>query len=189
MLALCLPISVWAQHPLLNNFTGFQQDESIQLSWTFGSGSQCNGTRVFRSIDGEVFQKIGEIPGICGASDTPVTYSFRDSAPLPNTVNYYRLELGNQGFSTMLGIEFFVPGKDGYSLITSQSGIEVLVNRPPARKGVAQIFDIRGNRVDEFEFSTRRISLMNNQGGSGTFIFRLIYENGAVLNGKFVLVM
>ena len=179
----------WAQHPLLNNFTGFQQDKSIHLSWTFSSGSQCNGTVVFRSQDGRIFQEIGKIPGVCGASETPVTYSFTDSMPLPNTVNHYRLELGNQGFTTTLAIEFFVPGKGGYSIITSESGIEVLVNKPPTRKGVAQIFDIRGNQVDEFEFSARRISLTQNQTSPGAYIFRLIYENGAVLNGKFVRVI
>ena len=179
----------WAQHPLLNNFTGFQQDENIHLSWTFSSGSQCNGTRIFRSQDGMIFHEIGVIPGICGASETPVTYSFTDSMPLPNTVNYYRLELGNQGISTTLTIEYFVPGKGGYSIITSESGIEVLVDKPPARKGVAQIFDIRGNKADEFEFSTRRISLVNHQSGPGAYIFRLIYENGAVLSGKFIRVI
>ena len=186
--ALSLTMTGWAQHPLLSNFTGFQQDENIQLSWTFASGSQCNGTRIFRSNDGEMFQEIGRIPGVCGASETPVTYTLTDSLPLPNTVNYYRLELGNQGFSTTLTIEYFVPGKAGYSIITSESGIEVLVDKPPARKGVAQIFDIRGNKVDEFEFSTRRISLVNYQRRAGAYIFRLVYENGAVLNGKFVSV-
>lgn len=189
IVALFLSISGWAQHPLLNNFIGFQQDKTIQLSWTFSSGSQCNGTHIFRSDDGAIFEKIGDIPGICGASETPVTYSFTDSMPFPNKVNYYRLELGNQGFSTTLGIEYFVPGKNGYSVITSQSDIEVLVDRPPARKGVAQITDIRGNRVDEFEFSTRRISLIQKEAGPGTYIFRLIYENGAVLSGKFIRVI
>ncbi len=189
LFALSLTMTVWAQHPLLSNFTGFQQNETIHLSWTFSSGSQCSGIHIFRSRDGEMFEEIGRISGICGASESPVTYSFTDSLPLPNTVNYYRLELGNQGFSTTLKIEYFVPGKGGYSIITSGSGIEVLVDKPPARKGVAHIFDIRGNKVDEFEFSTRRISLVNNQRGAGAYIFRLVYENGAILNGKFVSVI
>lgn len=184
-----LTLSGWAQHFLLNNFTGFQQDKVIYLSWTFGSGNHCNGTRVFRSDDRVVFTEIGEISGICGTSEAPVTYSFTESLPLPNTVNYYRLELGNQGFSTILDVEYFVPGKGGYSVITSQLGIEVLVDKPPARKGVAQIFDIRGNKVDEFEFSTRRISVMQRQVSPGAYIFRLIYENGAVLSGKFIRVI
>ena len=179
----------WAQHPLLNDFAGFQQDKNIHLSWTFTSGSQCNGTRIYRSQDGVIFQELGRISGICGASETPVTYSFIDSIPLPNTINYYRLELGNQGFSTTLAIEYFVPGKGGFSIITSELGIEVLVDKPPARKGVAQIFDIRGNKINEFYFSTRRISLVNNQRGAGAYIFRLVYENGAILNGKFVSVI
>lgn len=187
--ALSLTATAWAQHPLLSGFSGFQQDANIHLSWTFTSGSQCNGTQIYRSQDGVIFEELGRIPGICGASETPVTYTFTDSMPLPNTINHYRLELGNQGFTTTLTIEYFVPGKGGFSIITSESGMEVLVDKPPARKGVAQIFDIRGKQVDEFEFSTRRISLMNYQRGAGAYIFRLIYENGAVLSGKFVSVI
>ena len=189
IIALFLPANGWAQHPLLNNFIGFQQDKNIHLSWTFTSGSQCNGTRIFRSNDGERFEEIGRIPGICGASDTPVTYSFTDSLPFPNTINYYRLELGNQGFSTAFAIDYYVPGEDGYSVITSELGVEVLVDKPPARKGVAQIFDIRGSMVDEFEFTSRRIPLMQKKGRTGMYIFRLVYENGAVLSGKFVNVI
>ena len=188
MIVMYLPISGLAQHPILSDFTGFQQDSYIHLSWTFISGSQCNGTRIYRSNDGEIFQQIGEIPGICGASETPVTYSFTDSVPMPNTANYYRLELGNQGFSTILSIDYFAPAENGYSIITSLSGIDVLVDKPPTRKGVAQIFDIRGNLINEFGFTTRRIALVHNQGVAGTFIFRLIYENGAVLSGKFTRV-
>ena len=189
MIVMYLPVSGLAQHPLLSDFTGFQQDNYIHLSWTFSSGSQCNGMRMYRSNDGEIFTKIDEIPGICGASETPVTYSFTDSTPIPNTTNHYRLELGNQGFSTILAIDYFAPGENGYTIITSQSGIEVLIDKPPTRKGVAQIFDIRGNLTDEFGFTTRRISLIHTQGVAGAYIFRLTYENGAVLSGKFIRVL
>lgn len=183
---LFLPLFTLAQHPLLDNFDGFQQDNRIHLRWTFSSGSLCDGTRVYRSGDGEIFQQIGEIPGICGASERPVIYNYVDSMPFPNTANYYRLELGNNGFTTTVMVDFLTSGEAGYSLLTSVSGVEVLVADPPTRAGIAQVFDLQGRLINEFVFRTRRIALMDNPWQRGAYIFRLTYDNGSVVSGKFV---
>ena len=95
--------SVIAQpHILLQDFSGYQQDSKITLRWTFRSGSLCEGTQIERSADGLTFNKIGEIPGICGNPGSAFTYTFVDSFPNVNTVNYYRLELGNFGFTSII---------------------------------------------------------------------------------------
>ncbi len=183
---LFLPLFTLAQHPLLDNFTGFQQDNRIHLRWTFSSGSLCDGTRIFRSTDGEIFQQIGEIPGICGASQSPVIYNYVDSLPISNAINYYRLELGNNGFTSTVMVDFLIPGEAGYTLLTSVSGVEVLVADPPTRTGFAQVFDIQGRLINEFVFNSRRISLMNNPWRRGAYIFLLTYDNGSLLSGKFI---
>ncbi|MDY0104729.1 MAG: T9SS type A sorting domain-containing protein [Lentimicrobium sp.] len=183
---LFLPLFAIAQHPLLDNFDGFQQDDRIYLRWTFSSGSLCDGTRVFRSGDGEVFQQIGEIAGICGASGRPVIYNYIDSLPVPNALNYYRLELGNNGFTTTVLVDFLVSGEVGYTLFASVSGVELLIADPPAREGVAQVFDLQGRLVNQFVFNTRRIALMDNPWHRGAYIFRLTYDNGSVVSGKFI---
>jgi hypothetical protein len=183
---LFLPLFAFAQHPLLDNFDGFQQDNRIHLRWTFSSGSLCNGTRVFRSGDGKIFQQIGEIPGICGASERPVIYNYIDSIPVPNGINHYRLELGNNGFTTTVMVDFLTSGKTGYTLLASVLGVEVLVADPPARTGIAQVFDMQGRLINEFVFQTRRIALMDNPWQRGAYIFRLTYNNGTVVSGKFI---
>lgn len=184
---LFLPLFAIAQHPLLDNFTGFQQDNRIHLRWTFSSGSLCDGTRVFRSGDGEIFQQIGEIHGICGASERPVIYNYIDTIPVSNAINYYRLELGNNGFTSTVMVDFLTPGVKGYSLLTSDYGVEVLIADPPTRTGIAQVFDMQGRLINEFDFNSRRIALMNNPWYRGAYIFRLTYNDRSVLSGKFIM--
>ena len=182
-----LPFLALAQpHPLLQDFSGFQQGDNIFLRWTFRSGSLCEGTRIERSQDGMIFTEIGEIPGICGSPEVAFTYTFTDSTPQTNAVNIYRLELGNTGFTTNLQVEYLVAGDGGYSLLSTGNEVELLIADPPARNGLAQVFSTSGSLLKEFSFSNRRFLLTENIFNSGVYIFRLQYENGAVLTGKFI---
>lgn len=184
---LILPFFTWAQpHPLLQDFSGYQQGESVFLRWTFRSGSLCEGTRIERSQDGMIFTEIGEIPGICGSPEVAFTYTFTDSTPQSNASNIYRLELGNTGFTTNLLVEYIAVGDEGYSLLTTGNEVELLIANPPARNGVAQVFDISGSLVSEFSFNNRRFLLTEKIFRSGVYIFRLRYENNAVVSGKFI---
>lgn len=184
---LIMPFLTWSQsHPLLQDFSGFQQGDNVFLRWTFRSGSLCEGTRIERSQDGMIFTEIGEIPGICGSPEVAFTYTFTDSTPLINSVNIYRLELGNTGFTTNLQVEYLVAGVGGYSLLSTGNEFELLIADPPARNGLAQVFSTSGSLVKEFSFNNRRFLLTENISQSGVYIFRLQYENGAVLNGKFI---
>lgn len=173
-------------HPLLQDFSGYQQGNSVFLRWTFRSGSLCEGTRIERSQDGIIFNEIGEIPGICGSPDVAYTYTFNDSTPLANTFNIYRLELGSSGFTSNLHIEYLVVYNEGYSLHSTGNDVELLIPYPPARSGFAQVYTITGKLIEEFGFIDRRLLLTGNISQSGIYIFSLQYENGVVLNGKFI---
>ena len=173
-------------HPLLQDFSGYQQGNKVFLRWTFRSGSLCEGTRIERSQDGIIFNEIGEIPGICGRPDVAFTYTFSDSTPLVNTINIYRLELGSAGFTSNLHIEYLVVHNVGYSLHSTGNDVELLIPYPPARSGFAQVYTITGKLIEEFGFIDRRLLLTGNISQSGIYIFCLQYENGVVLNGKFI---
>ena len=80
-------------------------------------GNTCSGIRIQRSADGYFFWTIGEIDGICGSSDAEIPYIFVDVEPLNNQTNYYRLELGTQGYSTILQIDYVPLNEEGYSLM------------------------------------------------------------------------
>lgn len=90
----------------LSQFSGFQQGSSVQLSFTIKGGNTCLGTDIERSSDSIHFEKIGSIAGICGSSDQDESYAFTDAAPLANEVNYYRLLLGQLGYSTVIGVSY-----------------------------------------------------------------------------------
>ncbi|GAP43157.1 hypothetical protein TBC1_111299 [Lentimicrobium saccharophilum] len=183
-----LPSAGRAQvHPLLQDFSGYQQGNKVFLRWTFRSGSLCEGTRIERSADGLFYDEIGEIPGICGNPETSVTFTFTDSLPVPNTLNYYRLELGNTGFTTALEVEFIPSGDRGYTILYSDQGAELSVKNPPARKGEVSILDISGKSIDNYIFDQRRIMLTRKPVIKGIYLFVLRYENGAGLSGKFII--
>ncbi|MCO5258388.1 MAG: hypothetical protein M9926_16700 [Lentimicrobium sp.] len=183
-----LPSAGRAQvHPLLQDFSGYQQGNKVFLRWTFRSGSLCEGTRIERSADGLFYDEIGEIPGICGNPETSVTFTFIDSLPVPNTRNYYRLELGNTGFTTALEVEFIPSGDRGYTILYSDQGAELSVENPPARKGEVSILDISGKSIDTYIFDQRRITLTRMPVIKGIYLFVLRYENGAGLSGKFII--
>jgi len=91
-------------------------EDQIRLNWAIYGGNTCEGTLIQRSGDGLSFETIGEIAGICGSPDVDVPYVFYDERPLTNRVNYYRLELGSQGYTTILPVEYVVFNNNGYHL-------------------------------------------------------------------------
>ena len=52
-------------------------------------------------------------------------YTFTDEQPIANQMNYYRLELGSQGYSTPLAISFIPLNDDGYNLRLDPGGTAV----------------------------------------------------------------
>lgn len=93
-------------HPIVSGFSGINVRNTIRLNWTIIGGNTCNGTLIQRSSDGNTFETIGEIAGICGSPEVDVPYVFIDENPEANQTNYYRLELGSQGFTTPLKVDF-----------------------------------------------------------------------------------
>lgn len=96
-----------AQADFLGDMQLVVLDQNVYLEWTIKAGNTCDGVRVYRSSDGEFFQEIGRIEGVCGSPFSNITYEFYDEAPLANQQSFYRLELGNLGISQVLTV-FFV---------------------------------------------------------------------------------
>jgi len=83
-----------AQVVSVSNFTLFRNGKNVILHWTLDSGATCNGTAILHAIDTTNYTEIGDIPGICGSSTTPTSYTFTDTNPILNQVNYYKLRFG-----------------------------------------------------------------------------------------------
>lgn len=103
-------------HPILRYFDGTVYQETVRLSWAISAGNTCLGTNIQRSVDGIFFENIAVIAGVCGSPDVDVQYVFTDESPVENQVSYYRLELGTQGFSTPIAVEYIPLNGKGFNL-------------------------------------------------------------------------
>ena len=66
---------------------------NVLLAWTIKSGSVCNGIQIYRSTDSLNFVIIENIDGACGDLASSVTYTYTDSEPINNKINYFKFEL------------------------------------------------------------------------------------------------
>lgn len=106
-----------AQHnPVLESFTATQTNGKVFLIWVMSSGSTCNGIDILRSTDSLSFNSIGNIAGTCGSLTVAVTYQFTDDNPVKNKTNYYRLDLGGNGFSQVISVHI-IDLSNGYLLL------------------------------------------------------------------------
>lgn len=96
-----------AQSMPLSQFSGFQSGTYIQLSFTISGGNTCQGIEIQRSADSIHFITIGSIAGICGSIEKDESYFFDDILPIANQLNYYRLLLGQLGYSTTIAVPYY----------------------------------------------------------------------------------
>jgi hypothetical protein len=175
-------------HTLLLDFSGYQQDDRLVLRWTFRSGSLCEGTRIERSADGLAFNLVGEIPGICGNPGSAFTYTFTDSLPKANALNYYRLELGNFGFTSTISVDFIKAGSNGFVVMSNNSGqTDILFQNPSGRKATAIIYSSLGKRVLELDGTGRRITLPSGKLAAGIYLLLLNFSDNTSVSGNFIL--
>jgi hypothetical protein len=112
---------------ILDRFRVSQLNGKVILEWVISSGSTCNGIRIYRSTDSVDFNLIGAILGECGSISEPVLYTFTDSLPVSNRINYYQLELGGNGSSEIVSIEIIGTDQGDYQIrphpVNNESGI------------------------------------------------------------------
>lgn len=186
-----LGLSARAQpHPILDDFIALRDGNTVLLKWTISSGSTCNGIRIYRAEDTINYIQVGDIAGVCGSSTSPVPYSFTDLSPIPNKINYYRLELGTQGFSKFVFIEFIVLGNEGY-LIRPQpvtdNAVIYFVN-PNNAPYTFKVYNEMGQLVQKVE-NTKADSFSFNRAGlsSGTYSFTIENEDKIKAKGKIIV--
>jgi hypothetical protein len=108
ILFLLSPFLVNAQQSsALSSFFAKQLGDSVVLSFELRAGITCNGIGIQRRVGEESMDFIGFIPGVCGNKEYAETYIFIDENPVKNERLYYRILLGDVGFSQE--IEVFIP--------------------------------------------------------------------------------
>ncbi|MFY0673174.1 MAG: hypothetical protein JXQ87_07205 [Bacteroidia bacterium] len=179
-----IPCGALAQHPILTNlFIDDEFDGGIRISFTIGGGNTCNGIRIYHSTDTSIgFSQIGEIPGICGDSDNDMGYSFVHEAPKDFDTNYYYLEFGGQGNSSVFAHFYFGEQKEIKWLIASN---EIRFYEPldqPLKS--VQIVDFNGKNVKKLAFENGYWSSGVDQLMYAPLLVIFGFENGSIAQLK-----
>lgn len=162
---------------LLDNFSAFEYNGSIYLNWTVSAGTTCNGIDVYRSGDNASFNHIGRIPGVCGSNSSPVSYSFTDENPIPNNTNYYRLELGNFGYSTTISHVFISIQNNEFQIrphpVTSSSESKIYFNNSTKKEYEFILYNLIGVKHLRLTTTENFFPLSKDFISSGIYVFTI----------------
>jgi hypothetical protein len=171
---------------ILSKFFAVQVDDQVLLRWTIEKGNTCEDTYVERSLDGIYFERIGLIGGICGSPDASITYDFYDSMPFLNRDNYYRLMLGQYGFTSIKSVEFinysdkgFILGPNPFNDFTT-----FRFENEKNEEFTIIISDIMGRKLYQSSTTSGEIVIRRNELGSGLFPYRLLKTGIIISEGK-----
>ena len=174
---------------ILDDFALDLNQGKVLLAWTIKSGSVCNGIQIYRSTieDSINFELIEDIQGVCGDMSSPVAYTFTDENPLQNQVNYYKLLLGGQEFSEVLGIEVLLIPSNSYLLkphpIVSSSSLYFYNSNNNDVE--LKVFDDFGSVVYKNQTNSNRFILDSSMISSGLYYFTLENKsNKSIINGR-----
>ncbi|MBK7030588.1 MAG: T9SS type A sorting domain-containing protein [Bacteroidales bacterium] len=174
---------------ILSGFIGKASDEKVLLQWTISSGQTCNGTFIQRSEDTIHFETIGEISGICGSSESPVPYSFSDEDPIKNKVNFYRLELGGQGYSRIIAIPYFEYGNMGSIVIpnpvTSQT--RIYFENKTEKPYLFSLFNYSGNLIRQSKGNDSFVFLDASNLSAGAYLYSIQLPDRKPITGKVII--
>lgn len=173
------------EHTILSKFTAHYTGSEVVLAWTIKGGEQCNGINIYRSTDSVNWVKIGEIQGVCGASE-PQFYDFNDVEPELGNINYYRLSLGTQGFSSIQYVQV-IRYENSYAAFPNPSNNQMTFSvSPELGYGTLNVFSLSGDLVYQYEmFEEETLVLSKDVIGEGYFLFKWINDE-IVVSGKLV---
>jgi len=166
--------------PYLNSFSLAEINGKVYLQWIIASGNTCDGVRVYRSADAKNFEQIGQIAGICGSPFSAVSYDFWDTMPMINTISYYRLELGNLGFSDIQAVQLFDFSKNLYQVIPHPATAETVIyfDNPLLELFTLQIFQQNGQQLYEAHTKNNDFRLQPAKLESGVYVFTIFNVSG-----------
>lgn len=174
---------------ILSQYFAVQVDDRIFLRWTITAGNTCEDTRIERSIDGFSYERIGLIGGICGSPDQSVTYEFSDTLPMPNQLVYYRLYLGQYGFTSPQTVEFIQYNDQGFLLAPNpfRDQTRLTFENKLGEEHTLVIIDIQGHIVSEMISSGNTFIIPRGNLRSGTFYFKVSRGGQAIFDGRLLI--
>lgn len=162
----------------LNYFNLIEDKTTVLLRWQMAKGNSCNGIHILRSTDNIQFNEIGVIFGICGSQEKETSFEYRDSMPVKNSINYYKLDLGGNGFSAIEHIDIIDYSENDYQIrYNSSTGLaQLLFLNPNNENWQFNIYNANGKLVHQQNVSQNKVELKKFNFPSGTYVFNLINE-------------
>jgi hypothetical protein len=174
------------QHPILRSFTAFKQPTGVLLRWVIKGGQQCQGVKVYRSEQDLLFKQISHVEGICGSATEDETYTHFDNSPTSNTYNFYRLEMGFQGFTDTITVFFEDFGAKEHLVQTNyrDGSYRILYNNDNNKEAILRVFDLSGKELIQ-ETSTNSDVTFDATGlRAGIYVFRISGVSETDIHGK-----
>ncbi len=189
-LALLCTFSSEAQESILSHFGLDVSNGKVLLSWTIKSGSTCNGIDILRSTDSINFIEIGYIPGVCGDISSPKSYTFTDQNPVDNAINYYKIDLGGQEKSQVLGIEVIAVAENDYLLRPNPVAdyAELRFSNSNQHSIVFTLYDLNGAVIHQEESISELIKIDATIIRNGMYHFTLVNKlSGKLITGRILV--
>ncbi|MBI9034086.1 MAG: hypothetical protein JEZ03_06425 [Bacteroidales bacterium] len=174
---------------MLSRFELYQSNQDVVLKWTLHEGSTCNGTRIERSIDSTHFEEIGYIAGVCGNPEFEVPYTFTDSSASPNVINYYRIELGFNGYSNTISLLFNDFSERPYIILGNPviSNSILRFNNPKHELIEIEFINTQGLPIYKDSTKNNEFNISKSDFPSGIFIFAAHQGRKRVFSGKIIV--
>lgn len=177
-----------AQEPLVA-YAATSVKDGVLISFTMRGGFSCNGINIERSEDSVSFSVIGDIEGICGNPDFDVPFSFVDPQPLPNRNNFYRLDMKQLGYSSVLSVFFIKSDADGILIFPNPCRERCSLYFENTRREKVKVELFQNGKMVFTQFTNQDfIELDMRSFASGIYICQLQYPYGTLRKQKFALV-
>lgn len=176
------------EHPFIRSFDLTVLDGRVLVAWTMQGGSTCDGSEVLRSANGADFTAVHRIEGICGDATLDVPFSWIDDAPPEFSTLFYRIKLGNEGYTSIKSVEFtqLTTSQQRFFPSPMREEATLLLNVPASARVDLLIFDMNGRIVWEREGLVgreHRLALPGVQAGIYGYQARV---DGRTFQGRFV---
>lgn len=162
----------------LESFEVSQIKGKVFLTWTIRAGNICVGVEVLRSVNSVDFEFIGGVEGVCGNLSFASNYSFTDHSPVKNQVNYYKLNLGGEGFSEIRSIEIFDTSENGYLIIPHPISdlSKIRFSNDAGLLTTLRVYSLGGNLVLLEHTQLNYFEISNTRLEKGHYLFQLSSE-------------
>ena len=156
------------------NFQAQAKNQNVFLNWQTATEKDNKGFQIERSVEGKVFENIGEVKG-SGTSNEKQTYTFTDTDPL-SIIGYYRLcqvdNAGNKTYSKTIAVS--LEPKNNLTLFPNPAKDHITLQLDKAVDATITVFDMMGRMVLQTKNINNTMDLDISNFQAGTYWARVM---------------